>query len=84
MKFAIAVGTGVASIVGLATFGIVQMNEWSNKCHEAGGVVETVYVGDTTTYNYTYDGKGNITGMYPVVTPQYEYYCNVNGIRIDV
>jgi hypothetical protein len=79
-----AMGIFLAAAVGLMVWGLVDLHRWSNRCHDAGGMIETRFEGYITTYSYTYDAKGNVTGMTPQMTPDYSYHCWVNGSEVNV
>ena len=79
--FGIAV---VAVIGGLITWMVVAQNRWEHRCREAGGKVEQRYEGTITTFSYTYDAKGNITSVTPVITQTYSYHCWVGGREVKV
>ncbi len=80
----VVVSAIIAASAGLIIWVAVSSHQWNQRCEDAGGVVVSEYVGDITTFAYTYDAKGNVTSMIPVTTPQYNYYCVVNGQYVEV
>lgn len=71
----VIVGLLVTAAVGALILGAVSMHRWSVRCERAGGHVVSHFEGYTTTFTYTYDAKGNVTSVSPVMTPDYSYTC---------
>lgn len=68
-----------AVLAGVIWWTAVEMNDWEARCHDAGGVVESRYIGDTVIYVNSGNGV-----QVPIVTPNYSYHCMVNGQEITV
>jgi hypothetical protein len=71
MKVRIIVAVVIAASIGLTTWAVVEMNDWENRCNDAGGQVISEYIGQIDTP--IYGDKGQITGW--VSTPNYAYSC---------
>lgn len=84
MRFKLIVGAIVLSLAGALTWAIIAQNKWEHRCHAAHGRVEQRFEGYITTYQYTYDDKGNIVGMIPQQTPNYSYHCWVGASEVSV
>lgn len=83
-KRGVALGVLVAvTLVGLVTWAVVAMHNWEKACHEMGGSVDERYEYTAMDTTYTYDAKGNVTGV--IITPRdvYSYHCMVNGQEVD-
>lgn len=74
----ILAGLGALLVAGIA-YGIVAMNDWEGRCADAGGIVESRYIGDTVTY--VNSGNGVQT---PIIVQNYTYHCMVGGSEIQV
>jgi hypothetical protein len=77
-------GLFIAALVGAVIWVVVAQHRWENRCHDAGGKVEQRFEGYITTFSYTYDAKGNITSVIPVIVQDYSYHCWVNGAEVSV
>jgi hypothetical protein len=81
MKTRIIVAAVVAASISLLTWVIIGMNNWENRCNNAGGQVASEYIGQIDTP--IYGDKGQITGW--VSTPSYAYWCRGDqGQEIEV
>lgn len=66
-------------LAGVIWWTAVGMDDWADRCQDAGGVVESRYLGDTVIYVNSGNGV-----RVPIVTPNYSYHCMVNGQEINV
>ncbi len=71
MRTRIIAGISIATTIGLIVWTVATSVAWEGRCQDAGGHVVSEYIGEVT--HYTYDAKGNITGVY--TTPNYAYNC---------
>lgn len=80
----VAAWVGGLVVAALIVWGLVDMHRWSVRCEKAGGHVVSHFEGYMTTYQYTYDSKGNVTSVVPVMTPQYSYTCEGLAEGLDI
>ncbi len=73
----------VLGTIAATAWAVVAMHQWTKACHDAGGWVEQRWEYATMDMYYTYDAKGNIASVVPVVTQHYSYHCWVNHQEID-
>lgn len=83
MKTKILIAALVLACVGGITAAFVAMHRWEKRCIAAGGEVEQRYEYTQNNTTYTYDAKGNITGV--IITPVdiYSYHCWVDKEEIE-
>jgi len=76
-----------AAFIALAVAGIIWAVvvhvQHSRACERSGGRVEERWEYASIDMTYSYDSKGNITSVTPVVTQHYSYHCWVNGQETD-
>lgn len=79
----VAAGAFIVLTLAAMAWAIVLHVQHSRACTKAGGRVEERWEYASVDMTYTYDSKGNITSVTPVVTQHYSYHCWVNGQETD-
>lgn len=75
-KVEVGVALFIVALLGFVIFGEVSWHNYAEEhhCKQTGDTREE------TTIQYVYDGKGNISYSYPIVTTEYLYACD-DGTR---
>jgi hypothetical protein len=72
MRWLLGILAGFA-LAGVITWAVIAQNRWDDRCHQAGGTVESRFEGFMTIY---------ING-HPYLQPQYSSHCWVNGREVQ-
>ncbi|MFI5840570.1 hypothetical protein ACIA8K_12760 [Catenuloplanes sp. NPDC051500] len=75
---------GIAAILGLMVWAVVEHQRWESQCEQAGGRVERRFEYMQQNAHYTYGPKGNITGVWYSSDPVYSWHCWLNDREIEV
>lgn len=78
------VALAIALTAGVTVWAVVALHQWTKACHDAGGKVEERWEYADVQLVNSYDAKGNLVSVTPVVTQHYSYHCWVNGVEVQV